>query len=61
VPVEIAKLIPRADADVVTPLIWRAREESAALLAPKNELCRRVRDGRAVDAPSGSAGTPSRP
>ena len=43
--------IPKIHADVVTPLIWRAREESAALMALREELKRSVKDGRAPDAP----------
>jgi DNA-binding transcriptional LysR family regulator len=53
--------IPREHASVVTPLIWRAREESAALMALQEELNRSAAHSRAVDAPSGRAGRPSRP
>jgi DNA-binding transcriptional LysR family regulator len=36
--------IAKVHAEVVTPLIWRAREESAALVALKEELKRSARD-----------------
>jgi DNA-binding transcriptional LysR family regulator len=36
--------IPRDHAEIVTPLIWRVREESAALLALKEELKSSVAD-----------------
>jgi DNA-binding transcriptional LysR family regulator len=38
--------IPKVHAHVVTPLIWRVREESAALVALKEELQRGGEDGR---------------
>lgn len=42
--------IPRSHAAVVTPLIWRAREESAALMALREELKRSVKEGGAPGA-----------
>lgn len=57
--------IPRAHAQVVTPLIWRVREESAALVALKEELKRGGGDVCAVaprsrPAPGGRSRAASR-
>ena len=51
--------IPKACADVVTPLIWRVGEESAALRALKEELARSVKDGRALDVGAEPAARPA--